>query len=79
MLAELVFGGTFASLDLEQLAALCSCFVGAERTDKGAKWVTGEGAGGLPVWHLCCSAIAVSMCKSCVGVLLYHTPHMTSL
>jgi len=43
VLAELVFGGTFASLDLEQLAALCSCFVGAERTDKGAKWVAAGG------------------------------------
>lgn len=82
VLAELVFGGTFASLDLEQLAALCSCFVGAERTDKGAKWVTGGRRGcvlgGWVVWHPQSTALRTMSGIQDPGVTwwLHPTPYM---
>ena len=38
VLTEMLFAGTFTSLSLEQIAALCSCFVWPEKSDKGTRW-----------------------------------------
>lgn len=37
VMCEMIFGGAFNELSVEQLVALCSCFVWAEKGDAGPK------------------------------------------
>jgi ATP-dependent RNA helicase DOB1 len=37
VLCEMIFGGTFNNMSVEQLAATCSCFVWREKSDVGPK------------------------------------------